>query len=232
MTSIFGGQEKLRIRRLEQCGTCTGSGIKPGAKIRTCGTCSGSGRVTTIQRTPFGAFQNTQTCPTCRGSGQEIEDYCGSCRGKGTISETKEVTVSIPAGVDSGATLRVKEQGNAGVKGGRRGDLFVLLNVKKDPKFRRDGTDIYSEEEISYVDAILGTTIKAKTVDGPIEIKILPGTQPDQKMRLRGHGVPRLGSSTKSENRGDAIVVVKVKIPQSISGKEKELMEQIAALKK
>eukprot|EP00595_Chromulina_sp_UTEXLB2642_P002016 CAMPEP_0196762172 /NCGR_PEP_ID=MMETSP1095-20130614/1546_1 /TAXON_ID=96789 ORGANISM="Chromulina nebulosa, Strain UTEXLB2642" /NCGR_SAMPLE_ID=MMETSP1095 /ASSEMBLY_ACC=CAM_ASM_000446 /LENGTH=407 /DNA_ID=CAMNT_0042112601 /DNA_START=156 /DNA_END=1379 /DNA_ORIENTATION=- len=226
MTAIFGGQEKIRVRRLEECGTCNGSGIKPGAKVRSCSLCNGSGAVNNMQRTPFGVFSNLQTCPNCRGNGQEVEDYCSTCKGKGATLESKEVVMRVPAGVDSGSNLRIREAGNAGRRGGSRGDLFVQIAIKRDPKFKREGTDIYSEEDISYVDAILGTTIKADTVDGKMDVKVGPGTQPEQKLRIRGKGAPKLGTDI----RGDAYITVKVKIPTNISGKEKELIEQIAEL--
>lgn len=226
MTSIFGGQEKIRVRRLEECGTCTGSGIKPGASAKTCGICGGQGVINNMQRTPFGVFNNVQTCPNCRGSGQDIEDYCPSCKGKGAVSETNEVVIKVPSGVEPGATLRVRDAGNAGKRGGPRGDLFVQLAVKNDPKFSREGTEIYTEEDISYTQAILGTTIKAHTVDGTMEVKIPSGTQPNQKLRLKGKGAPRLGTDV----RGDAFITVKVKIPQNISGKEKELVEQLSEI--
>ena len=228
MTAIFGGQEKVRVRRLEECGTCTGNGIKPGAKARTCSSCGGQGAVNNMQRTPFGVFNNVQTCPNCRGSGQEIDEYCPTCKGKGSNAETKEVVIRVPGGVESGTSLRVRDAGNSGKKGGPRGDLFVQLIVKRDPRFRRDGIDIYTEEEISYTEAILGTTVKAETLDGKMDVKIPTGTQPEQKLRLKGKGVPKLGAN---EVRGDAYITVKVKIPTGVSGKEKELVEQINELK-
>jgi molecular chaperone DnaJ len=226
MTALFGGTEKINIRRMEECGTCTGSGVKPGAKVKTCSVCAGQGVVNNMQRTPFGVFNNVQTCPQCRGSGQEVEEYCPTCKGKGATSELREVLLRIPAGVEAGVTLRVRDSGNAGKRGGPRGDLYVQVAVKRDPKFRREGIDIYTNEEVSYYDAILGTTISADTVDGKMDIKIPMGTQPDQKIRIRGKGAPKLGS----EVRGDAFLTVKVKIPQAASGKEKELIEQIAEL--
>lgn len=228
MTGVFGGQEKFRVRRLENCGTCSGNGIKPGAKVNTCNSCGGKGMVNNMQRTPFGVFNNVQTCPNCRGSGQEVEEYCPTCRGKGATSESKEVVFKVPSGVESGTTLRVRDAGNAGKRGGPRGDLFVELKIKKDSKFRREGTDIYSDEEVPYYDAILGCSIKADTVDGKTDVKIPPGTQPDQKLRLRGKGAPKLNT----EIRGDQYITVKVKIPTSISGKEKELVEQITEIHK
>jgi len=228
MTGIFGGEEKVRVRRLDNCGTCTGTGVKPGAKISTCSTCGGRGAVNNMQRTPFGVFSNVQTCPNCRGSGQEVEEYCPTCRGKGSVPETKEVVVKVPRGVESGTSLRVKDGGNPGKRGGPRGDLFVELKVKRDAKFRREGTEIYTDEEVSYVDAILGCTIKANTVDGKTDVKIPAGTQPEQRLRLKGKGAPKINS----EVRGDQYITVKVKIPTSISGKEKELVEQISELNK
>ena len=128
MTAIFGGTEKIKIRRLEECGTCSGSGVKPGAKVSTCSTCGGQGVVNNMQRTPFGVFNNVQTCPNCRGSGQEIEDYCPTCKGKGATFETREVVIRVPAGVEAGVTLRVRDSGNAGKRGGPRGDLFVQVH--------------------------------------------------------------------------------------------------------
>lgn len=226
MTAIFGGQEKIRVRRLEECATCSGSGVKPGAKVRTCSLCNGAGVVNNMQRTPFGVFSNVQTCPNCRGGGQEVDEYCPTCRGKGTNSDVKEVVLKIPPGVENGSNLRIRDAGNAGKRGGPRGDLFVQVSIKKDSKFKREGSDIYTDEEISYFDAILGTTIKADTVDGKVDVKIAPGTQPDQRLRLRGKGAPKLGTDV----RGDAYITVKVKIPSSVTGKEKELIEQIAEL--
>lgn len=229
MTSVFGGQEKVRVRRLEECKTCSGSGIKPGAKVRTCVNCNGKGVVNNMQRTPFGVFNNVVTCPNCKGSGQVVDEYCPTCKGRGANQEAQEVVVRIPAGISSGTSLRVRGAGNDGRKGGPRGDLFVVVNVKRDTKFRRDGIDLYTEEHISYADAILGATIKADTVDGQLEVKVPSGTQPEQKLRLRGKGVPKLGTT---DFRGDQFITIKVKIPQSVSGKEKELIEEIVTLKK
>lgn len=227
MTAVFGGQEKIRVRRMEECTTCTGTGVKPGAKVSTCQTCGGQGVVNNMQRTPFGVFNNVQTCPNCRGTGQQIDEYCPKCGGKGANVESKEVVIRVPAGIESGSSLRVRDAGNAGKRGGPRGDLFVQVSVKRDPRFKRDGVDVYTEEEISYTEAILGTTVKAETLDGKMDVKIPVGTQPEQKLRLRGKGIPKLGAS---DVRGDAYITVKVKIPTGISGKEKELVEQIDKL--
>lgn len=227
MTSIFGGQEKIRVRRMEGCTTCTGTGVKPGAKVRQCSSCNGKGVVNNMQRTPFGVFQNVVTCPSCKGNGQQVDEYCPKCNGKGLNSETQEVVVRIPAGLPPGTSLRVRGAGNDGRRGGPRGDLFVVVNVKRDEKFERDGLDILTNEEITYADAILGATIKVDTVDGKLDVKVPPGTQPDQKLRLRNKGVPKLGTE---DFRGDQYITIKVKIPQLVSGKEKALVEEIATL--
>lgn len=230
MTSIFGGRETVRVRRMEECKTCSGSGLKPGAKIKQCRVCNGQGQTVNMQRTPFGAFQTISACANCRGSGQEYEDFCGNCRGRGATSETADVALQIPVGVEAGTTLRVREGGSAGRKGGPRGDLITVLKVRKDPKFTRQGLDILSEENVSFVDAVLGTTISAETVDGKVEVRIPQGTQPGQKLRIRGAGAPRTGGNLNQ--RGDAIITVKVNIPTALSDSEKELMEKLKALQK
>lgn len=182
-TAVFGGEEKVRIRHQETCSTCTGTGVKPGSKVSTCSTCSGSGVTVQVTRTPLGNFQTQQTCPTCRGTGQKIEEYCGTCGGQGVNQKTKQIKVTIPPGVEDGNKLRVRGEGDAGPNGGPAGDLYIFLKVKNDPTFRREGPEIYSDETISYVDAILGASIKTPVVDGEVTIKVPPGTQPGQVMR-------------------------------------------------
>mmetsp|Transcript_34728 Transcript_34728/g.73973 ORF Transcript_34728/g.73973 Transcript_34728/m.73973 type:complete len:457 (-) Transcript_34728:85-1455(-) len=225
--AVFGGEEKVRIRHLETCGTCSGSGVKPGAKVSTCPACNGAGVTMQVTRTPLGNFQTQQTCATCRGTGQKIEEYCGTCSGAGTVSKTKQIKVDIPPGVEDGNKLRVRSEGDAGPKGGPAGDLYIFLKVKDDPNFRREGPEIYSDATISYADAILGTSLKVPVVDGEVTIKVPPGTQPEQVMRLKGNGAPVLGDANK---RGDHYVTMKIEIPSSISKEERELVEQLQAL--
>ena len=227
-TAVFGGEEKVRIRHLETCGTSTGTGVKPGSKVSTCSTCGGTGVTVQVTRTPLGNFQTQQTCPACRGTGQKIEEYCGTCGGQGVNQKTKQIKVTIPPGVEDGNKLRVRGEGDAGPNGGPAGDLYIFLKVKEDPVFRREGPEIYSEASISYVDAILGASIKTPVVDGEVTIKIPPGTQPGQVMRLKGNGAPRLGNPSV---RGDHYVTVSVEIPKSISAEEEALIKQLQEIR-
>jgi molecular chaperone DnaJ len=227
-TGVFGGDEKVRIRHLETCDTCTGNGIKPGSKVSTCSTCGGSGVTVQVTRTPLGNFQTQQTCPTCRGTGQKVEEYCGTCGGQGVNQKTKQIKVTIPPGVENGNKLRVRGEGDAGPNGGPAGDLYIFLKVKDDPKFRREGPEIYSDETISYVDAILGASIKTPVVDGEVTIKVPAGTQPGQVMRLKGNGAPRLGDPN---TRGDHFVTMNVEIPKDLSKEEEELVEKLRAIR-
>eukprot|EP00752_Nemacystus_decipiens_P004293 g3922.t1 len=224
-SACFGVEEKVRIRHLESCNTCGGSGVKPGAKSHTCGQCGGSGVVIQATRTPLGAFQTQTTCPTCRGSGVVVEEYCGTCSGQGLVEKTKQVKVKVPAGVDDGNKLRVKGEGDAGAKGGPVGDLYVFLNVKSDPKFKRQGKDIYSEQKISYLDAILGNdNVKVEVVDGSVEIKVPQGCQPETVLRIRSKGAPQLNNASV---RGDHYVTMKVAIPKDVSADERKLLEEL-----
>lgn len=223
-TAIFGGEEKVRIRHLEKCDTCEGSGVQPGAKVTTCKTCNGAGVTVQVTRTPLGNFQTQQTCPTCRGTGKQVEEYCRTCSGQGVNSKTKQIKVTIPAGVDDGNKLRVRSEGDAGPNGGPAGDLYIFLKVKPDSKFRREGADIYSDATVSYVDAILGASVKCPVVDGEVSIKVPAGTQPGQVMRLKGNGAPKLGNANQ---RGDHFVTVKVDIPKNLSKEEEELIQKL-----
>lgn len=226
--AIFGGEKEIRIPHLETCKVCSGSGAKAGTSANTCGTCSGTGQVRRATRTPFGSFAQVSVCPTCNGEGQVITDKCEACGGAGRKQETKKLKITIPPGVDSGTRLRVSREGDAGVKGGPPGDLYVYLTVEADKYFRRDGINILSEVEISYLQAILGDTVKVKTVDGEQELTIPAGLQPNKVLTLEGKGVPKLGNPV---SRGDHLITVKVLIPTKVSREEKELLHQLAKLK-
>jgi molecular chaperone DnaJ len=226
--AVFGGEKEIRIRHLETCQTCKGSGARPGTGSRTCTTCSGTGQVRRATRTPFGTFAQVSVCPTCDGAGEVIEEKCDVCAGSGRRQETKKLKITIPAGVDNGMKLRVAREGDAGLKGGPPGDLFVYLTVENDGEFQREGNDIKSDITISYIQAILGCTIKVNTVDGQEDLTIPAGTQPNTVLILENKGVPKLGNPV---SRGDHRITVKISIPTRVTGEERELLEKIAKVR-
>ncbi|CAL0333133.1 unnamed protein product [Lupinus luteus] len=226
--AVFGVEKEIEIRRLESCGTCNGSGAKPGTKSSRCSTCGGQGRVVSQTRTPLGIFQQTMTCSSCNGRG-ETSTPCNACSGDGRVRRTKRISLKVPAGVDSGSRLRVRNEGNAGKRGGPSGDLFVVLEVIPDPVLKRDDTNILYTCKVSYIDAILGTIIKVPTVDGTVDLKIPSGTQPGATLVMARKGIPVLN---KSNMRGDQLVRVQVEIPKRLSSDEKDLIEKLADLSK
>ncbi|KAL5171110.1 Chaperone protein dnaJ A6, chloroplastic [Glycine soja] len=226
--AVFGVEKEIEIRRLESCGTCNGSGAKPGTKSSKCSTCGGQGRVVTSTRTPLGIFQQSMTCSSCNGTG-ETSTPCSTCSGEGRVRKTKRISLKVPAGVDSGSRLRVRNEGNAGRRGGSPGDLFVILEVIPDPVLKRDDTNILYTCKVSYIDAILGTTIKVPTVDGMVDLKIPAGTQPSSTLVMAKKGVPLLN---KKNMRGDQLVRVQVEIPKKLSKEERKLVEELADLSK
>jgi len=223
-TALFGGQQKIRVTQLEGCGTCGGSGVAPGASVTTCATCNGRGTTVQVVNTILGRMQQQARCNTCGGTGTVVEKYCGTCDGKGVNKRSKQLTVTIPPGVESGNRLRVRGEGDAGPKGGPSGDLYVFLSVKPDPRFRREGMDIYTEMPVSYIDAILGRTLSVPTVDGEVDVVLPAGTQPGTTLRIEGKGVPKLNQINV---RGSHFVKVKVQIPKSLSSREKDLILQL-----
>lgn len=225
--AVFGSEQKIRFSHLESCGTCSGSGVKPGTSPRECSACNGTGSTVQVARTPLGMFQQTTTCATCRGNGEVVDEYCGKCGGRGRTQVTKQLMITVPAGVDTGSRLRVRNEGDAGPRGGPPGDLYVMLRVLNSPDFTRDGVNIYSKVKVSYVDAILGKKISVKTLDGLHELDVQPGTQPGAVLRINGKGVPKLGNSYV---RGDHFVTVEVRIPTRLSTEEKKLLQQLDAL--
>ncbi|KAF5733347.1 dnaJ 1 mitochondrial-like [Tripterygium wilfordii] len=227
--AVFGVEKEIEISRLESCSTCDGSGVKPGTTPYTCNMCGGQGQVVSSARTPLGIFQQVTTCSACNGTG-EISTACNTCGGSnGRISKSKRITLKVPAGVDSSSRLRVRSEGNAGIKGGNPGDLFVVIEVLSDPILKRDDANILYTCKISYVDAILGTTIKVPTVDGTVELKIPAGTQPGAVLVMAKKGVPLLNKKNK---RGDQLVKVQVQIPKRLKIEEKQLIQELADLNK
>ncbi len=226
--AVFGGEKQIKIPHLENCEVCQGTGAKPGSSPRTCPTCNGVGQVKRATRTPFGSFAQVSTCPTCNGVGQIIEAKCEACNGAGRIQKTKKLKITIPPGVDNGTRLRVASEGDAGVRGGTPGDLYVYLFVESDQEFTREGINVKSEITISYLQAILGCRLEVNGVDGKEAITIPAGTQPNTVITLENKGVPKLGNPV---SRGNHLITVKVEIPTRISGEERELLEKLANIK-
>lgn len=225
--AVFGADKKVSLTMDDECSHCKGSGVEPGHSLKTCPTCKGAGQQTRVMNTIFGQIQQAVTCETCHGRGQVPEKVCSVCRGKGTERREQKVTIKIPAGIDDGATIRLREHGEA-IGDGARGDLYVHVRVKPHKKFTREGDLILSEEHISMTDAALGTEIDVETVDGKVTMKVPAGTQSGTDFKLSGHGVPHL----RSERRGSQIVQVIVDIPTKLSKKQRELLEQFASAKK
>mmetsp|Transcript_99339 Transcript_99339/g.157133 ORF Transcript_99339/g.157133 Transcript_99339/m.157133 type:complete len:458 (-) Transcript_99339:133-1506(-) len=223
-TAMFGGSKKILINHLETCGTCEGSGVAPGAKIETCRTCGGQGVQIQVMNTILGRVQQQVPCGDCQGTGKKVEKYCGKCDGKGLRNVAKQLTITIPCGIQTDNRLRIKGEGDAGQKGGPSGDLYVFVTVANDPKFKREDATIKSDERISYLDAILGCKKTIDTIDGTVTLKIPPGTQPDEVLKISGKGAPRLN---RLDSRGDHLVTIKVDIPRSVSDKERKILEQL-----
>ena len=224
--AFLGGTRDIEIDRLEKCTTCGGTGSRPGSKPVTCPTCQGRGQVRSERATVFGQFVTVTTCPRCGGRGKVIGDPCPDCRGRGTVRRRKTVTVEIPAGVDSGLRLRVSRQGDAGPRGGDPGDLYVLVKVKPHKLFVRQGDDLIMEYPVSFPDAALGTEVEIPTIDGKMRLRIPEGTQPGTEIRLKGQGMPRLGS----RHRGDLLVRVNVTVPTRLTARERALLTELRKL--
>jgi molecular chaperone DnaJ len=217
-----GVAKELEIAHFTACTTCKGSGAKPGTSPVKCTTCGGSGQVRRDQRTILGNITQVVTCPTCHGEGVMIKTPCPACQGSGLEKKRHKVKVNIPAGIDSGYRLRVAGAGNAGIKGGQPGDLYLFIAVEAHPLFNRDGANLYYRTGISFIQAILGGEIKVPTLDGETILKIPPGTQPNTNFKLKDKGVPHLGRREK----GDLYVLVEVKIPEKLSKQQEELLRQ------
>lgn len=222
MEAVSGKEVSLNIPRSVACQTCSGSGARPGTQPVTCTGCGGRGQIRYSQ----GFFAVARTCPQCGGAGKVIKDPCTTCGGAGRLREEKKISVKIPAGVDDGSRLRVGGEGEAGYNGGPAGDLYVFISVREHPRFTRRDYDIHSEQTISVTQAALGAEVETETVDGTEQLRIAPGTQPNQVLRLRGKGVPYLDGS----GRGDHYVHVTVRIPTSLGDQQRSLLEQLARL--
>ena len=219
--AVFGCQKELEINLKDTCTTCHGTGAKPGTSPETCSKCNGTGQITYTQQTMFGSVRNVTTCPDCGGTGKIIRDKCTVCRGTGYTSSRKRIQVNIPAGIDDGQSIRIREKGEPGVNGGPRGDLLVEVQVTRHPIFQRQDMNIFSTAPITFAQATLGGDVKISTVDGDVLYTVKPGTQTDTKIRLKGKGVPSLRNSNV---RGDHYVTLVVQTPTKLNEKAKEAL--------
>ncbi|MCM1386044.1 MAG: molecular chaperone DnaJ [Bacillus sp. (in: Bacteria)] len=221
--AIFGVEKEIELTLKDECTTCHGSGAKPGTSPETCSKCGGKGQVVFTQQSFFGTVRNVQTCPDCHGTGKVIKEKCPDCRGTGYIVNKKTIQVSIPAGIDNGQSVRIRDKGEPGANGGPRGDLLVEVIVGRHPIFQRQEYNIYSTVPMSFAVAALGGEIMIDTVDGKVIYDVKPGTQTDTKVRLKGKGVPSLRSK---DVRGDHYVTLVVQVPDKLSREAKDLLKQ------
>ncbi|GAA6491848.1 MAG TPA: molecular chaperone DnaJ [Candidatus Bariatricus faecipullorum] len=225
--AVFGCEKELDVVIKDPCPTCNGTGAKPGTSPETCPKCGGKGQVVYTSQSFFGTVQNVQTCPDCHGSGKIIREKCPDCGGSGYVSSRKTIRVSIPAGIDNGQSVRIREKGEPGLNGGPRGDLLVEVTVSRHPLFQRQDVNIFSTAPISFAQAALGGDVRIKTVDGDVIYTVKPGTKTDTRVRLKGKGVPSLRNP---QVRGDHYVTLVIQTPEKLSPEAKEALRQFDAL--
>ena len=219
--AVKGDTVKIRVTKNDGCDTCDGTGAKPGTSVKTCGTCHGSGQVQMQQ----GFFAVQRPCHQCNGTGEQIESPCGTCRGQGVVRKQKTLSVKIPPGVDTGNRIRLSGEGEAGLRGGQTGDLYVQIHVKEHNIFQRDGNDLYCEVPIDFATATLGGSIEVPTLQSKLKINIPAGTQTEKLFRLRGKGVPAI----RHGGTGDLLCQVKIETPVNLTGKQKELLKAFSS---
>ena len=223
----YGGVERdIEVPRLAVCDRCSGNGAEPGTSVETCGTCGGNGQVRRAAQSIFGQVVNVVSCPACAGQGRIVRVPCGGCRGQGRVERTKRLKLRIPAGVDTGSQIRLTGEGEAGIRGGTPGDLYVVIRVKAHQHLARRDQDLIYELKLNMVQAALGDRIEVPTVDGPVEVSIPPGTQYGQTFRLVGKGLPHV----RTGRRGDQFVVAQVVVPRDLTGDQKALLQQVGGL--
>jgi molecular chaperone DnaJ len=219
-----GATVEVSYEAVVTCEHCRGNGAEPGTPIETCPRCQGSGQLRTVSRTPFGQMMRTTACDVCHGDGRVAREPCKVCRGRGRRVERPKVKVDVPAGIADGQRIRIAGRGHAGERGGPPGDLYVLIHIREDPRFMRDGDDLVTAVDVSAPLAALGTTVLVPTVDGEVELDIPPGTQPHDTLTVRGAGMPAL----RGRHTGNLRVVVNVVVPRHLSREQRELFRQLA----
>jgi molecular chaperone DnaJ len=221
--AVSGCEKEIELTLKDECTTCHGTGAKPGTSPETCPKCGGKGQVVFTQQSLFGTVQNVQTCPECHGTGKVIKEKCPDCYGTGYTSSKKKIKVTIPAGIDNGQSIRIREKGDPGTNGGPRGDLLVEVIVGRHPIFQRQDMDIYSTVPMSFAQAALGGDIRISTVDGDILYTVKPGTQTDTKVRFKGKGVPSLRNKNV---RGDHYVTLVIEVPTKLNESAKQALRE------
>jgi molecular chaperone DnaJ len=219
LTAIEGGSTSVPVHRMESCSTCRGTGARPGSAAKACPTCGGRGTVQTAQ----GGFAFSRPCPDCLGRGKRVEHPCPACRGRGHVEHSRNISVKIPKGVRDGQKIRLSGEGMAGEHGGPPGDLYLQVHILPHPSLDREGNDIFSTVELNIAQATLGTTVPVKTLDGPVQLRIPPGTPSGARLRLRGRGM-----ATRGGARGDHYVRVKIGTPKKLTDRQADLLRQFA----
>lgn len=220
--AAFGTEKKIKVPRTIECPGCGGSGARAGTSPVACTTCNGAGQVSYQQ----GFFSISRTCSACNGAGTVIKDPCRNCTGAGKTKHTSSISVNIPPGVDTGSRLRLTGEGEYGTRGGGPGDLYIVLDVKPHPLFKRRDSDIICEVPISFTQAALGSSVEVPSLDGPVKVKIPAGTQTGKVFRLRHKGI----ASISTGRRGDELVVVKIETPRKLTRAQKELLEEFSKI--
>jgi molecular chaperone DnaJ len=219
-----GTEKEIEIPRTEKCEVCGGSGAAPGTSPTTCPKCGGAGKIRQMRRSSFATFVQVTPCPQCRGKGVLIDSPCPNCRGTGLFRKRRKITVKVPVGIDEGYQLRLRGEGEAAPNGGEPGDLYVLVHIKRHEQFMREGDDLWHVLVIGYPQAALGAEVSVPTLDGSTTLKIKPGTQAGETIRLRGKGMPRF----RGYGKGDLLVRVAISIPEKLTSKQRALLEQLA----
>ncbi len=221
-----GAEREISFHYLGSCETCAGSGARPGTSAVRCDRCGGSGVARAVRQTPLGQFVTQSACPKCGGEGQTTPSPCEACRGRGRLDRPRTLTIKVPAGVDEGSRIRLAGSGEAGTHGGPPGDLYVYLSIARHPRLRRDGADLFLDVPIAFTQAALGGQIEIESLEGLLELSVVAGTQSAATYRLRGRGMP----TVRGGGRGDLLVTVHVVVPAKLSKRERELLEEFAAV--
>ena len=222
--AAFGCEKEITVERMEQCGTCSGSGCAAGTTPEVCPDCHGTGTVQVRRQTPMGVFATSSPCTRCGGKGRIIHQPCKDCHGTGSVRKRKTIQATIPAGIDNGQTISIRGQGHAGVNGGPAGDLLITITVRPHELFRREGTSVLCEAPITFAQAVLGAELEIPTIDGKVKYDLPEGTQSGTTFRLKGKGIP----SINGRGRGDQYVTVYIETPRNLNKEQKDALKKFA----